>query len=957
MGLTQAAIHRSRVTITCLIIIIVGGLTSYSNFSRSEDPQITIRDALVMTYFPGADAIRMENLVSDKIEKKIQEIPEVDHVTSENRTGISIITVEVKEEFKDMNPIWDELRDKVEEAESELPEGTSKPFVWDDFGDVYGIVYTLTGDGFSYRELKDIADDIRKELILVPDVAKVEIYGIQEERVFVEISNARLAAFGLTPSQVFQQLADQNIILPGGSVHVGRENVTVEPSGDYQSVEEIRRTIISVPGSMNVVYLEDIGKVYRGYIDPPTTMMRFDGKPSLGLAISMSEGGNIVDLGKNTHELMQYFEANLPVGIQFGVNNYQPEDVTRATNDFMLNLVQAILIVCLVMLVSLGARTGIIVSTLIPMTVLLTFTLMYFFGIDFQRVSIASLIIALGLMVDCGIVMAESILVRMESGQKPLEACVATGKQLSTPLLMSTLTTIAAFLPVGIAKSVVGEYCISLFQVVSLSLLSSWLLGLVMIPFLCFHFLKGHEEKLRFFDNKIVRLVLILFLFGVGLFIAKVPPFILVILAPLYFLRFLAPKKQKEPDVKAAAPYTGGFYNYYRQFLKFVLTKRLMALGLLIGIFAVSLYAFSFVKVIFFPPSDRAQFVVEFWMPEGTHVEATSEYVKMLERFLDEQPEVKNYTAYVGSGGPRFFLSFGPEQVNENFAFFLINGQSYPDVLKVLPRVKTYLQKNAVYANPIVKQLESGAAVGDPVQVRISGKDLETLDRLNAQVKQLMARTPGTLSIKDDWGTPVKKLVVDVKQDRAKRVGLSSRDIAYSLNMQYDGEETTQYREEDEIIPIVVRSDDAKRTDIGKIEGLNVYSFSGEGGSIPLAQLAETRLEWTRAKIYRRDRQRTITVSCQVKDGYFASDIFKALEKEMQPLSKDWPFGYKYEYGGQDEESAKANKSIMDQLPLALIIIAFLMILQFNSFGRVAIIFGLIRRTLRPKSAYPRHPC
>jgi len=932
MNLTVLAIRKNRVTAAVLAIIFISGLFAYRNFPRSEDPVITIRTAVVKTLFPGASPERMENLITDKLEKKIQEIPEVDHITSENRTGVSIIYVEMKERYKDMDPLWDDLKDKVEQAAKELPEGASKPFVWDDFGDVYGIVFGLTGDGFGYRELKDVADDLKRELLLVPDVARVELYGIQDERIFIEISNARLSALGLTPAQVYQQVADQNIVLPGGSVDVGPEKVVIEPTGDYGSVDQIRRTIISVPGSGDVVYLGDIARIRRATVDPPETIVRFMGEDALAVAVNMAEGGNIVDLGERVSRFAAQYGQTLPVGINIETINYQPAKVTKATDDFMLNLLQAILIVCLVMFLSLGLRTGLVVASLIPMAILLTFVLMQCFGIQLQRVSIASLIIALGLMVDCGIVMSESILVRLEKGEPPMEACVVSARQLMVPLLTSTLTTSAAFLPIALAKSVVGEYCLSLFQVVSLALLSSWVLGLLMIPFFCFYVLRIKPRQGGIFKKRTVRAVLIALLYAVCLFVAKIPALIMIILAPFCYVVYLKPKQTQSGAESAAR-----FYGAYERLLGWVLERRRAFLLSMVLCFVLAIFGFGFVKKIFFPPSDRPQFTVGFWMPEGTRIGATSEEVKKLERFLRAQDAVENFVTYVGEGGPRFYLGLSPEQNNENYAFVLVNCRFFGDVVPLMVKTRSFLEEHTPYADPLVKRLESGKTVGDPVQVRVSGHDLAELDRLASQVKKVLEAVPGTVTVRDNWGTKVKKLSVKVNQSKAKRIGISSRDIAYSLTMQYDGQEITQYREDDEVIPVVVRSDDAARKDIGKIEGLSVYSFTGRE-NIPLSQLAQTELGWQRAKILRRDRLRTITVSSQVREGYYAADIFKVLIPRLETLSQSWPPGYKFETGGQEEESKEANKSIMDQFPVALFLIVLLMIMQFNSLRRAAII-------------------
>ncbi len=938
MNITNVFIKNDRVTFVLLFLIILGGIQAYTNFPRDEDPEISIPTALVMTYNPGMSPVDVELLISDKIEKKIQELPELDYVQSENRTGVSIITVEIKDQYKDLPPIWQRLRNKVENAEGELPEGTTKPFVWDDFGDVFGIVLAVTGEGFTYREIEDVTDDLKKEINLLPGVSKVELYGVQEERVFIEVSNARLGAFGMSPTELMQLLADENIVLPGGQVFVGPEKIIIEPSGNYENVDDIRMTVVSKPGDIEVVYLKDMAQIKREYIDPPRVMTRQDGVRCIVVAVSMAKGGNIVELGDTVNNFLGKYEPKLPVGMNIDFVEFQPTKVIKATNDFMLNLLQAILIVSIVMILSLGLRTGAIVATLIPMSILATFVFMSFFNIELQRVSIASLIIALGLMVDCGIVMSENIMVLLSKGVNRLEACVKTGKELLVPLLTSTLTTCAAFLPIALAKARVGEYCLSLFQVVSISLLCSWFLGLTMIPLLCFHFLRFDRPEKAIFSNRNFRLGMISLLYVVCIFFAKLPILLLVVILPFLVKKYIFDKKSKDAAEKKPEKEHGSpFYKKYLDFLTYVLTHRKRCLLGLLVVFIISLWAFGFVKKIFFPPSDRPQYMVDFELPEGTSIYTTSRELKKFEKFLSEQEEITSYTSYIGEGGPRFYLSYGPKQSRENYAFVLVNCGSFYDVEPLIIRTREFLSENVPYARPKVKPLDSGVPVDEPIEVRISGDDIDTLYTLADQVKKELGDIAGAYNIRDDWGTKTKKIVVDINQAKAKRVGLSSRDVADSLKMLLDEQEATLYREEDKNIPVTLRAEGASRKDVGKVESLNVYSSVNEQ-SIPLSQIAEDRIEWENSQIYRRNRWRTMKVLSQVEPGYVATDVLKVLEPKMKKISRKWPPGYKYKFGGEKEESDKAQNSIAEQFPIAVFIIVMLMIVQFNSLRRMTII-------------------
>lgn len=885
MNLTKIALKLDRVTFILIAIIILAGIFAYKSMPQTEDPEIIIRTALVMTYFPGASPERIEMLVTDKLEKKIQEMPEIKDITSESRQGISIIYVTVQAKYKKMRPIWDDLRDKVKKATPELPNGIDGPYVNDDFGDVFGIVIAITGSGFSYRELKDIADDLRDELLLVKDVARIDLYGIQEERVFIEFSNSRLAELGMSPVELASALQDQNIIMSGGNIITKGERIILEPSGEFESIEDIRRSVISLPGGKGFVYLGDVADVKRGYIDPPESMMRYKGKRCIGLAVSMSSEGNIVELGKRITKKLDEIIQHQPVGVDFNLVAYQPEMVTRAIDEFMGNLYQAIIIVLIVMFLFLGLRVGIIVGSLIPMAILMTFALMSVFGITMQRVSIASLIIAIGLLVDNGVVMSENIIVRLKNGEKRLDACIGAGKELAIPLLTSTLTTCTAFLPIALAKSMVGEYCMSLFQVVSLTLLSSWFLTMTVIPLFCFYFLKTDlHEKEQSYDTP--------------------------------------------------------FYKKYHGFLSTLLTHRIMTLIVVVIIFIVSMWGFGFVEKIFFPPSDRNQFVIDFQLPDGASLEKTASEVAKLEEWLQKHESITNFATYIGNGGPRFYLSLNPTQASRNYAFIMVNTVDFGIAEELVPEVRAYIEENFADVQPRVSLLESGAAVGVPIQIRISGKDTETLYRISSEIKELLAKTQGTINISDNWGEKIKKLKVDIEQSKAKQIGITSADIAQSLKTQLSGTSVTEYREGAEVIPVIMRSTAAEREDIGKLDSITVFSTLG-GVKVPLMQLANTRLEWGPSKILRRDRKRVITVNSDVQ-GRNTMDILEEIRPDIEKMARTWPLGYTYEFGGEDEGSREANEAIMAQVPFAGFIILLILIAQFNSVRKMLIIVIVI---------------
>ncbi len=881
MNVAAWCIKNNRTALVLLLLIVVGGIMSYFSIGRLENPDFTIRTALVQTVFPGASPQKVEQLVTDTLEEAIRSIPELDTVTSQSMTGTSLIFVSIKEKYYDMKPIWDRLRIKVEQAAADLPEGAHTPVVNDEFGDVYGVVVALTGDGYTYRELKDAADDTRDELLKIGTVAKVDLFGTQEERVFVEFSNARLADTGFSPNQLAQSLAAQNAVQPGGKAVVEGESVVLEATGEFGSVEDLRLTTFAAMGSSEAIYLEDIADVRRGFVDPPTTLARFNGERAIVIAVNMVKGSNVSDMGEAVTARLAELQANLPLGLDFEMLAYQPTYVDRAIQDFMGNLAQAFLFVVIVMLLFAGLRMGLIAGSLIPVAMLMCMALLPSVGVELQQISIASLIIALGMLVDNGVVVSENILVRMGDGEERLSAATDAVTELKWPLLAASLTTICAFMPIAIADSAVGEFCLSMFIVVSLTLVCSWILALTLVPTLCYYFLK--------------------------------------------------PKRQ-------AQTFERGIYPAYRRFLLYCLRHRGRFLVAIVALFLISMWGFQFVPKLFFPANEREMFYVDFWQPYGTDIRTTAERAEELEAFLSADEEVVSVAMFVGSGGPRWYLSLSPEQNNANYAFLLVNTRTTEGVAGVIARAQTWLEDHLPDGRIRFNLLENGPPVGYPIQVRLSGDDLPTLYRLRDRLAELMADTAGVSGIHDDWGEWAKKLEVDVLQEQAKRAGLTSQDVALSLMTQISGLEATELREGSEIIPVILRSQEAYRADLGKVEGLNVYSYSS-GRSVPLLTVAQSHLVWQPSNIRRRDAKRTMTLQADVH-GRFSSEAIDDLIPRVDALmaSEEWPAGYSVEFGGEDEESAEAQASIAAGFPLAFGLMILILVSQFNSFRRPLII-------------------
>lgn len=883
MNLGQWSVKNNVTVMVILTIVVLEGIFTHATISRKENPEFTVRSAMVTTVFPGASPAKVEQLVTDKLEEKIREMDEIKDVRSQSLTNLSIIMVDIQEKYKNIPEIWQKLRNKVADAVPGLPEGTLAPMVNDEFGDVFGIVFALTGDGYTYREIKDVSDYVRNQLLKLDTVGKVERYGIQDERIFIDFSNARLAEYGFSPALLAQLLSSQNAIQPGGSAVVGTERVIISATGEFKSLDQLRKTALQIPGRPESVALADIADIRRGFVDPPAALARFNQSPAIYIAVGMADGKNVMKMGEAVKKRIAEIEAELPVGLDFHILSWQPRFVGRSINEFMGNLLEAFVFVVAVVMMFAGLRTGLVVGALVPLAMMACITLMPLFKVELQKMSIASLIIALGMLVDNGVVVSENMLVRIAAGEDRFSAAGAAVKTLWKPLLSASLTTILAFLPIYIAQSDVGEYCGSLFIVVALTLMASWLLSLTMMPLFC--------------------------------------------------TRFLKPKFQSQS-------FETRFYRFYRGALLLCLKAKPLFLLIVVAATLTALWGMKFVPKIFFPPNDREMFVVDFHQPYGTDIDTTVNRLKQLERFLLADEEVVSVGAFVGQAGPRWYLSLYLEDRGANYAQLVVNTKSISGMDRMVAATARYLDENFPDARHSVLKLENGPIVGAPIQIRLSGDDIQTLYGIRDKVVGAISRIPGVTNIRDDWGEWHTKLEVDVRQEHAKRAGFSSRDIALSLQMQLSGLTATDFREGKEIIPIVLRTKEAYRKDLGKIDGLNVYSFQ-DGRSVPLLQVADAYPEWEPSNIRRRNQTRCMTVKVDVV-GRFTSEVLADVQARIQTLlSTDLlPTGYFLAYGGEAEESGDAQDSLISGIPLAFGLMVILLIAQFNAL-RPAIIIVL----------------
>ena len=889
MDITGFAIRNNRVALVALGVVCMLGYQAYLTMPQAEDPGFTIRTAVVVTRLPGANPQRVEDLVTDKIEKAVQELPELDSVTSKSTTGVSVVTVNIKEEYFEMRPIWDTLRRKIDKVRTELPDGARGPSVNDEFGDTLGTIIAINGEGYSYAELKDVAFEVRDMLLRLDDTGRIEIHGVQDERVFVEFDAARLAELGLSVGQLQQQLQAQNILIPGGSVSTGVERIELEPSGSFESVQDLASTVIRT-GERGLLHLEDIATISRGYDDPPEALMRANGRPALGIAVATKSTGNIVSHGAEIMELLERLRPEYPVGVDLSVVAFQPEIVERKVDEFVDNVLQAIGLVLVAMLIMLGPRTGLVVASLIPFAMLMSLAVMAQMDIGLNQMSLAALIIALGMLVDNAIVMSESIMVEMAAGKTGVEAAISSARELRVPLLTSSLTTSAAFLPIYLAESSVGEYTNQLFTVVTIALLSSWLLSLTIIPLLCASFLKIKRAS------------------GEG-------------------------------------GLDGLLYRAYRGALLLALRFRWATVVAVVAVFYVALQGFAYIPNIFFPPSDKPIFTVDLEAPTGTAIEYTHEMAKELDAFIldnlvaneERSDGVTTWSTYIGKGAPRFTLSYGPEQTRPEYAISIVNTTTDTIIPSLQERLNEFIGEAFPDVRAVVRPLASGPIVNHPVEVRLMGDDADALFEIVDALKARLRAVPSVRGVGDDWGNRIKKIVVDVDNARARRASLSNEDIAISLMSTLSGFAVTDYREGEEVIPVAMRSKDDDRRQIARLQTLNVHSQS-TGRSVPLQAVADLNVVWEPAMVFRRNRLKAVTVFSDVVPGNTAAEVMADVEPWIEAQSAQWPLGFRYELGGELEASGEGNQSIIDKVPVAGLAIILLLVGQFNSIRRPLII-------------------
>lgn len=878
------AIEHQALVLFFMLALAAAGVYSYFKLGQAEDPDFTFKVMVVRTVWPGANPGEVEQQITDRIEKKLQETPHLDVVRSYSRTGESTIFVILKDSTppRDVPEVWYQVRKKISDIRHTLPQGTFGPFYNDEFGDVYGNIYAFTADGFSYAELKDYVEETRKAVLRVPNVAKADIIGAQGEKVYVEISHRKLATLGIDPLAMFAILQEQNAMTPAGSIDTEADRLYLRVSGSFGSVESIRE--IGIEANGRLFRLGDIARVYRGYTDPPELKVRYKGQEAVALAVSMAKGGDIITLGRDLGAAFDRIRTELPVGIEVHQYSNQPEVVSRSVNEFMKVLGEAVIIVLGVSFFSLGFRTGLVVALSIPLVLAVTFLMMMIYGIDFQRISLGALIISLGLLVDDAIIAVEMMATKMEQGWERAKAAGFAYTSTAFPMLTGTLITASGFLPIGFAKSSAGEYTFSIFAVVTIALIVSWVVAVLFTPYLGY---------------------------------------------------MLLPDFKPHPD-HGHDVYQKPFYRRFRALVTWCITYRKLTIGATVAVFALSIFGFQFVQSQFFPSSNRPELMVDLWLPQGASYQATEREVKRMEKFLEGDANIENYVAYVGGGSPRFYLPIDQQLNHPNFAQMVVLATSNEAREQVAEKLNKLLATEFTLLRGRVNRLENGPPVGYPVQFRVSGNDIPTVRAIANKVATIMRGSPHTENVHLDWNEQTKALRLDIDQNKARVIGVSSQNLAGVLNSILTGFSITQYRESDELIEVLARAEAPERVDPGKLGEINVPTTSGKW--IPLSQIARIEYGFEEGIIWRRNRQPTVTVRADVHGDIQAPVVSEELDAQLAQIRAELPAHYRIEIGGAIEESAKGEQSIIAVMPIMIFAVLTLLMIQLQSIQRTILV-------------------
>ncbi|MDC5362485.1 efflux RND transporter permease subunit [Acinetobacter baumannii] len=910
-NLSEWALNNKGIVLYFMLLLGIIGAISYSKLSQSEDPPFTFKVMVVQTYWPGATAKEVSTLVTDRIEKELMTTGQYDKIMAYSRPGESMVTFVAKDSLTSAQipDVWYNVRKKVNDIRHELPSGVQGPFFNDEFGDTFGNIYVLTGKDFDYALLKEYADRLQLQLQRVKDVGKVELIGLQDQKIWIEISNTKAVQLGIPVSAIQEALQKQNSMASAGFFETGTDRIQIRVSGQLQSVEDIKKMPLLVGDK--TIQLGDVADVYRGFSQPAQPRMRFMGDNGIGIAVSMRKGGDIIALGKNLETEFAQLQKTLPLGMKLQKVSDQPVAVQRSIHEFVKVLAEAVIIVLLVSFFSLGFRTGLVVAFSIPLVLAMTFAGMNLFDVGLHKISLGALILALGLLVDDAIIAVEMMAIKMEQGYSRIKAAGFAWKTTAFPMLTGTLITAAGFLPIATAQSSTGEYTRSIFQVVTIALLVSWVAAVLFVPYL--------GEKLLSDFTKTGHQ------------------------APWYVRLWARITKKPQPQTVAISqdhhydPYQSSFYLRFRKMVEFCVTYRKTVIATTVGIFVLSVLMFKMVPQQFFPPSNRAEILVDLKLEEGASLTATEQAVKKVEQFLSKQKGIDNYVAYVGTGSPRFYLPLDQQLPQASFAQFVVLASSLDDRDEIRRSLETQIKQLLPQVRTRVSLLENGPPVGYPLQYRVSGEDLNLVRKEAQQVARVISENPNTTNVHLDWGEPSKIISIQIDQDRARQMGVSSLDLANFLNASITGSAIEQYREKRELIEIRLRGDKAERVEVASLASLAVPTANGT--TVPLAQIAKIEYKFEDGLIWHRNRLPTITVRADIRTNLQPATVVGELAESMDKLRAELPSGYLIEVGGTVEESARGQSSVNAGMPLFLAVVMTLLMIQLKSLSRATIVF------------------
>lgn len=883
INLSKWALDHASLTVYLMLALVLSGIWAYQDLGQAEDPDFAIKKMAIKTLWPGATALEVEQQITDRIEKKLQETPWLDYLTSYSKAGESMIFIDLKDytPAEEIPNAWYQVRKKLNDIRHTFPVGIQGPFPNDEFGDTFGTIYAFTSDGFSYAQLRDYVDEVRLKLLSIPDVAKVDLLGVQEEKIYIEISNIKLAKLGLQPDVIFDTLTRQNYLTPAGDINTDTDQIYIRVSR-LASVEEIRK--VGIRSNGRLFRLGDIARVYRDYVDPPDYKMHYMGEEVIGLAVSMQKGGDILELGKQLKQTIFEIQSNLPIGIDIHTVADQARVVKHSVDEFLSVLVDALIIVMLVSFLSLGFRTGLVVAFSIPMVLAITFLGMNLWGIDLQRISLGALIIALGLLVDDAMISVEMMATKIEQGMDRFKAAVYAYSHTAFPMLTGTLITIVGFLPVFLSKSSASEYTGSLFIVVGLSLLVSWFVAVLFVPFLGFRLL------------------------------------------PVFKLQKAGIKHVYQKPV----------YQVFRAMVTWCVNWRKTVILITLIIFSISIYSFRYVENQFFPSSNRNELLVDIWLPQGSSFKATETQARKLESILAKDKGVVNYIAYIGNGSPRFYLPLNQELKHNNLAQFVLMTRDNETREQVRTRLIKLFETDFPEVRGRIKRLENGPPISYPIQFRVRGRDRNKLREIARQVAAEMRNNPYAANVNFDWDEMSKVVKLSIDQDKARVLGISSQELAVVINSILSGYSVTRFREGNRLIEVLARAEEQERLKLGNLPDISIPTRNGT--FVPLSQIVSLSYGLEEGLIWRRDLLPTISVRADVKGKKQATDVSLEIDPQLDKLRKQLPYGYSIELGGVVEESAKAETAIKRVMPIVVLSIFTLLMIQLQSFQRTFLV-------------------